>query len=159
MIIVMKEYQLVVVSLILEPEIKGTMEWAAYHPHNFCLSNFCWADTIVGRSFLNTFYKNLSMWLVIGLTMVLLFNLFNKPQTQNVEITYSDFLSSVESGTISQVTIEGDQITGTMRGGTCGGPSNCRIKKQPHAPERRFEPRYLKCRRYQSSKAYARHLV
>jgi len=58
------------------------------------------------------------MWLVIGLTLVLLFNLFNKPQTQSVEITYSEFLSSIESGTISQVTIEGDQISGTMRGGS-----------------------------------------
>jgi cell division protease FtsH len=57
------------------------------------------------------------MWLVIGLTVVLLFNLFNKPQLQSVEITYSEFLSSVESGVITQVTIEGDQITGTMRGG------------------------------------------
>ncbi len=66
---------------------------------------------------MNTFYKNLSMWLVIGLTMVLLFNLFNKPQLQSVEITYSDFLSSIESGAITQVSIEGDEISGTMRGG------------------------------------------
>jgi len=57
------------------------------------------------------------MWLVIGLTMILLFNLFNKPQVQRVEITYSDFLSSIESGAITQVTIEGDEISGTLRGG------------------------------------------
>jgi cell division protease FtsH len=57
------------------------------------------------------------MWLVIGLTMVLLFNLFNKPQSQSVEITYSDFLSSVESGAIAQVIIEGDKISGSLRGG------------------------------------------
>jgi cell division protease FtsH len=57
------------------------------------------------------------MWLVIGLTMVLLFNLFNKPQMQSIEITYTEFLSSVESGAITQVTIEGDQISGTMSGG------------------------------------------
>jgi cell division protease FtsH len=66
---------------------------------------------------LNTFYKNLSMWLVIGLTMILLFNLFNKPQLQHVDISYSDFVNSVESGAISKVTIEGDQITGALRGG------------------------------------------
>ncbi len=57
------------------------------------------------------------MWLVIGLTMILLFNLFNKPQLQNSDISYSDFISSVESGAITQVSIEGDQITGTLRGG------------------------------------------
>jgi len=66
---------------------------------------------------LNTFYKNLSMWLVIGLTMILLFNLFNKPQLQHTDISYSDFVSSVESGAISKVTIEGDEITGSIRGG------------------------------------------
>jgi cell division protease FtsH len=57
------------------------------------------------------------MWLVIGLTMILLFNLFNKPQQQHVEISYSDFVNSVETGAISKVDMEGDQITGTLRGG------------------------------------------
>ena len=57
------------------------------------------------------------MWLVIGLTMILLFNLFNKPQTQSVEITYSDFLSSIDSGAITKVSIEGNEITGVLRGG------------------------------------------
>jgi cell division protease FtsH len=57
------------------------------------------------------------MWLVIGLTMILLFNLFNKPQLQHVDISYSDFINSVESGAITKVSIEGDQITGTLRGG------------------------------------------
>ncbi len=66
---------------------------------------------------MNTFYKNLSMWLVIGLTMILLFNLFNKPQQQHVEISYSDFVNSVETGAISKVDMEGDLITGTLRGG------------------------------------------
>jgi len=57
------------------------------------------------------------MWLVIGLTMILLFNLFNKPQSQHVDISYSDFINSVESGAITKVSIDGDQITGTLRGG------------------------------------------
>jgi len=52
------------------------------------------------------------MWLVIGLTMILLFNLFNKPQTSVVEMSYSDFLTSVESGQISSVDIQGDAVTG-----------------------------------------------
>ena len=42
---------------------------------------------------MNTFYKNLSMWLVIGLTMILLFNLFNKPQNPvTATMTYSEFM-------------------------------------------------------------------
>jgi cell division protease FtsH len=66
---------------------------------------------------LNTFYKNLSLWLVIGLTMILLFNLFNKPQPQTVEMSYSDFLTSVESGAVSRVTIQGNEIAGEGPGG------------------------------------------
>ncbi len=61
---------------------------------------------------MNTFYKNLSMWLVIGLTFILLFNLFNKPQGQTKQMTYSEFWSSVENGAIHRVKIQDDKITG-----------------------------------------------
>ncbi len=57
------------------------------------------------------------MWLVIGLTMILLFNLFNKPQTSVVEMSYSDFLTSIESGQISSVNIQADEVTGKGSGG------------------------------------------
>ena len=66
---------------------------------------------------MNSFYKNLSMWLVIGLTMILLFNLFNKPQSSVVEMSYSDFLTSIESGQISSVNIQADEVTGKGSGG------------------------------------------
>ena len=66
---------------------------------------------------MNTFYKNLSMWLVIGLTMILLFQLFNKPQGQSNSITYSEFWSNVESGAISKVSIQGGEITGIGKDG------------------------------------------
>ncbi|MBI5557398.1 MAG: ATP-dependent metallopeptidase FtsH/Yme1/Tma family protein [Deltaproteobacteria bacterium] len=65
---------------------------------------------------MNNFYKNLSMWLVIGLTMILLFNMFNQPKSGIVEMSYSDFLSAVTSEGITQVTIQGDEITGTSGG-------------------------------------------
>ncbi len=66
---------------------------------------------------MNTFYKNLSMWLVIGLTMILLFNVFNKPQGQTSQLTYSEFWSSVEAGVINRVTIQGERIIGTGQDG------------------------------------------
>ena len=56
------------------------------------------------------------MWLVIGLTMILLFNMFNVPQTGMTEMSYSDFIASVESGSISQVIVQGDKISGTSGG-------------------------------------------
>jgi cell division protease FtsH len=57
------------------------------------------------------------MWLVIGLTMILLFQLFNKPQGQSNSITYSEFWSSVESGSINKVSIQGAEITGIGKDG------------------------------------------
>ncbi|NOX24856.1 MAG: ATP-dependent metallopeptidase FtsH/Yme1/Tma family protein, partial [Deltaproteobacteria bacterium] len=67
---------------------------------------------------MNIFYKNLSMWLVVGLTMLLLFNMFNKQQSPVKEMSYSDFIASVDSGMINQVIIQDHIITGTVQGGT-----------------------------------------
>ncbi len=63
---------------------------------------------------MNTFYKNLSLWLVIGLVVVFLFNLFNKPQIKTQEITYSDFLSYVEKGQVAKVVLKGEKVEGTF---------------------------------------------
>ena len=61
---------------------------------------------------MNTFYKNLSLWLVIGLVVVFLFNLFNKPQTNIQEISYTDFLNYVEKGQIAKVVIQNEKVEG-----------------------------------------------
>ncbi|PID44493.1 MAG: cell division protein FtsH [Proteobacteria bacterium] len=66
---------------------------------------------------MNTFYKNVSMWLVIGLTMILLFNLFNKPQGTMIPLTYSEFMAKIEDQSINRVTIDGDTISGTLQNG------------------------------------------
>ncbi|MDJ0622607.1 MAG: ATP-dependent zinc metalloprotease FtsH [Desulfocapsaceae bacterium] len=66
---------------------------------------------------MNTFYKNLSMWLVIGLTMILLFNLFSKPQGNTTSLNYSDFIAQIENKAIDRVNISGDTITGTTQDG------------------------------------------
>ncbi|MCL2789215.1 MAG: ATP-dependent zinc metalloprotease FtsH [Desulfobulbus sp.] len=57
------------------------------------------------------------MWLVIGLTMILLFQLFNKPQHQSNSITYSEFWSNVENGAVNKVSIQGAEITGIDKEG------------------------------------------
>ena len=66
---------------------------------------------------MNTFYKNLSMWLVIGLSMILLFNLFNQPQGQSTSLTYSQFVNAVERHNITTVQISGDIVSGKMQDG------------------------------------------
>jgi cell division protease FtsH len=66
---------------------------------------------------LNPFYKNLALWLVISLMVILLFNIFNQTPQSSHETTYSEFITSVENGEVAQVTIQGDNISGTNRNG------------------------------------------
>ncbi|MHB8150340.1 MAG: ATP-dependent zinc metalloprotease FtsH [Desulfobulbia bacterium] len=54
---------------------------------------------------MNQFYKNLSIWLVIALVGLLLINLFNPAGEPVNQISYNDFLESVNSGKVSRVTI------------------------------------------------------
>jgi len=61
---------------------------------------------------LNPFYKNLALWLVISLMMVMLFQMFKHPDRSKVNVSYSDFLNMVDSGGVNQVTIQGENITG-----------------------------------------------
>ncbi len=61
---------------------------------------------------MNSFSKNLTLWLVISLMFVLLFQMFKKETKQTGQIAYSEFLNMVERGDINQVTIQGDRIYG-----------------------------------------------
>ena len=66
---------------------------------------------------MNPFYKNLALWLVISLMMVVLFNLFNKPEPVKDKISYSEFLADVERGDVSGVIIQGHELSGTLMDG------------------------------------------
>ncbi len=57
------------------------------------------------------------MWLVIGLTMILLFNIFNKQQSNTSTLTYTQFMDSVVAKSVNRISINGDVITGTMKDG------------------------------------------
>ncbi|WP_035240106.1 ATP-dependent zinc metalloprotease FtsH [Desulfobacter vibrioformis] len=59
---------------------------------------------------MNQFYKNISLWLVIVLMMVMLYNIFNQQQGGQSEIGYSEFLSLVESGRVQSVVIQGRDL-------------------------------------------------
>ncbi|MCM2356666.1 MAG: ATP-dependent zinc metalloprotease FtsH [Geobacteraceae bacterium] len=66
---------------------------------------------------LNQFYKNIALWLVISLMMILLFNLFNKPKPVQEKLGYSDFITAVEAGKITAVTIQGNDVSGKFTDG------------------------------------------
>ena len=66
---------------------------------------------------LNPFYKNLTLWLAVSITIILIFNLFNQPRLPHEEIIFSDFLFGIEEGIITEVTIRGDNIIGKYSDG------------------------------------------
>jgi len=59
---------------------------------------------------LNPFYKNLALWLVIFLMMIMLYNLFNQQHISESKLGYSEFLSMVESERIAEVVIQGQEL-------------------------------------------------
>jgi cell division protease FtsH len=62
----------------------------------------------------NNFGKNLALWIVIGLLLVALFNLFQTSANRGPQSTlaFSDFLNDVKRGQVSDVTIQGNTISG-----------------------------------------------
>lgn len=59
---------------------------------------------------MNPFYKNLALWLVITLMMIMLYNLFNHQQMSDTSIGYTEFLSMVDEGRVSEVVIQGQEL-------------------------------------------------
>ena len=66
---------------------------------------------------MNNMFKNLAIWLVIGLVLMTVFNQFNTRQVAQGSIEYSQFLDEVKQGHISKVLIEGRTLKGTTTEG------------------------------------------
>jgi len=61
---------------------------------------------------LTPFYKNIALWLVICLMVIMLFQVFKQPERGSASLSYSEFLSMVERGNVAQVTIQGENLSG-----------------------------------------------
>ena len=68
---------------------------------------------------MNKFGRNIALWIVIGVLLVALFNLFqnNTPRSSYSSLAFSDFLGEVEQGRVSDVTIQGNTIKGHFNDG------------------------------------------
>ena len=68
----------------------------------------------------NLFGKNLALWVIIIVLMIGLFNLFQGTSNKGGQspIAYSQFLTEIESGSVSDVTIQGSMIAGHYRRGS-----------------------------------------
>jgi cell division protease FtsH len=59
---------------------------------------------------LNNLFKNLVIWLVIGLVLMTVFNQFNTRQSAQAPMDYSQFIEEVKAGRIAEVVIEGRNL-------------------------------------------------
>ncbi len=68
---------------------------------------------------MNNFGKNLALWVIIGLLLIALFNVFqgSSPRGPTSPLAYSDFLTSVERQQVTDVTIQGNTIRGHFNDG------------------------------------------
>ena len=68
---------------------------------------------------MNSRNKNLVFWAVIGLFMILLFNLLNAPLREPIqkEVPFSDFITKLEEGEVREVTITDHKIVGVFKEG------------------------------------------
>ena len=63
--------------------------------------------------FLNPFYKNLALWCVITLMMIMLYKMFNAQNLTETPLGYSEFLAMVDENRVNEVTIQGQEISAT----------------------------------------------
>jgi cell division protease FtsH len=59
---------------------------------------------------LNPFYKNLALWLVITLMMIMLYNLFSQQHLSESNLNYSQLLSMVNEDRVAEVLIQGKEL-------------------------------------------------
>jgi cell division protease FtsH len=61
--------------------------------------------------------RGLFIWLLIGVLMILLFNLLNTPKKVEEEMVFSEFMQKVDAGEVDEVTIKQSDIAGRLRDG------------------------------------------
>ena len=67
---------------------------------------------------MNHFNKNIVLWIMIGLGLIVVFNLFQgKDPTTYLDIPYSEFKTAIESKQVTDVTMHGQAITGHYNDG------------------------------------------
>src|SRR5437762_41336 len=65
---------------------------------------------------MNQVYKNLALWMVIGLIVILLFTVFQGAQQGGQELpNFSDFLKAVDQGRVESVVIRGNLVTYSLK--------------------------------------------
>src|SRR5574340_730250 len=68
---------------------------------------------------MSNFGRNLALWVIIALLLVVLFNLFQPGANHSgaTQVAYSDFISEVNSGHVRDVVIQGHTVSGQLTDG------------------------------------------
>jgi cell division protease FtsH len=68
---------------------------------------------------MSNFGRNLALWVIIALLLVVLFNLFQPGTTHTAatQVAYSDFISEVNAGRVRDVVIQGRTVSGQLTDG------------------------------------------
>jgi len=68
---------------------------------------------------MSNFGRNLALWVIIALLLVVLFNLFQPGTTHTsaTQVAYSDFVSEVNSGRVRDVVMQGRTVSGVLTDG------------------------------------------
>ncbi len=64
---------------------------------------------------LNDLTKNILLWVMIVLIMLVVFSRYMQPTPQRQEISYSEFYSDVGAGKVDSVVLQGDTIRGVLK--------------------------------------------
>ena len=69
---------------------------------------------------MSNFGRNLALWVIIAVMLVLLFNVFQPGSAQHAsqQLAYSDFIGDVNGGRVRSVVIQQHNVTGTLTDGT-----------------------------------------
>ena len=69
---------------------------------------------------MSNFGRNLALWVIIAVMLVLLFNVFQPGSGQHAsqQLAYSDFVGDVNGGRVRSVVIQQHNVTGTLTDGT-----------------------------------------
>ncbi|MDE2149038.1 MAG: ATP-dependent zinc metalloprotease FtsH [Gammaproteobacteria bacterium] len=67
---------------------------------------------------MNDLGRNLLLWVLLVVVLLSVFQSFTGHQTESTQIAYSDFLTQVKQNNVDQVKIEGQHVTGALKGGT-----------------------------------------
>jgi cell division protease FtsH len=83
----------------------------------------------------NNFGKNLALWVIIGLLLIALFNVFqgSSPRGPAAQVAYSDFLRDVDAQKVSDATIQGNTVRGHY---TDGRPFSVNVPNDPNLVSR-----------------------